>query len=196
MRLERLDYDKIKIFLSFEDLRERGISKEEIWMDVPKVEELFREMIREANEELGFQPDGPVVVEVFSLPVQGMVVIVTKAPEDTLEDDWFDEDFIELKINFTETDAMIFKFDDIEDVIQLAHRLHCTKINLAHLYRLNDAYYIHISQDDVERESDGLLVLMAEYGERTSTTIHRLEEYGSLIIEGRAFEQLRSYFPQ
>jgi adapter protein MecA 1/2 len=45
MRLERLNYDKIKIFLTFDDLSEREITKEEMWLDIPKVHQLFRDMI-------------------------------------------------------------------------------------------------------------------------------------------------------
>lgn len=78
MRLERLNYNKIKIFLTFDDLSERGLTKEDLWRNAPKVQQLFRDMMQEANTELGFEADGPIAVEVFSLQAQGMVVIVTK----------------------------------------------------------------------------------------------------------------------
>lgn len=78
MRIERLSQDKIRIFLTFDDLSERGIQKEDMWQEVPKVHDLFTEMMDQAYSELGFDATGPLAVEVFALPAQGMVVIVTR----------------------------------------------------------------------------------------------------------------------
>jgi len=75
MRVERLGRDKIRFYLSMDDLVERGIEKEDMWQDIPKVHELFNEMMEQAYRELGFEIAGPVAVEVFALPAQGMVVI-------------------------------------------------------------------------------------------------------------------------
>lgn len=53
MRLERLNYDKIKIFLTTDDLHDRGLTKEDLWKDSLKVHQLFRDMMNEASVELG-----------------------------------------------------------------------------------------------------------------------------------------------
>ena len=45
MRIERLGQDKIRIFLTFDDLSERGIQKEDMWQEIPKVHDLFTEMM-------------------------------------------------------------------------------------------------------------------------------------------------------
>ena len=54
MKIERLNQDKIRIFLTFDDLLERGIQKEDMWREIPKVHELFSEMMDQAYSELGF----------------------------------------------------------------------------------------------------------------------------------------------
>ena len=82
MKIERLSQDKIRIFLTFDDLTERGIQKDDMWREIPKVHELFSEMMDQAYSELGFDPSGPLAVEVFALPAQGMVVIVTRGKLD------------------------------------------------------------------------------------------------------------------
>ncbi|HSU80507.1 MAG TPA: adaptor protein MecA, partial [Candidatus Angelobacter sp.] len=109
MRLERLNSDKIKIFLTFDDLQERGLSKDDLWSNLPKVQDLFREMIMEADDELGFQADGPIEVEVFSLPAQGMVIVVSKS----LDTDFIDEDdeFIEMQVTLDESDEILYRFN-------------------------------------------------------------------------------------
>ena len=88
MRVERLGGDKIRFFLTLDDLADRGIEKEDIWRDIPKVHELFNDMMEHAYQELGFEVTGPVAVEVFALPAQGMVVVVTRgqAPGDMAEE--------------------------------------------------------------------------------------------------------------
>ena len=68
MRLERLTHNKIKIFLTFDDLMDRGLTKDDLWKDTFKVQQLFRDMIEEASEELGFEVNGSIAVEVYSLP--------------------------------------------------------------------------------------------------------------------------------
>ncbi|MCZ1268628.1 adaptor protein MecA, partial [Paenibacillus tundrae] len=48
MKIERLSHDKIRIFLTFDDLSERGIQKDDMWQEIPKVHELFTEMMDQA----------------------------------------------------------------------------------------------------------------------------------------------------
>src|SRR5690606_41999352 len=95
LRMERLGNDKIRIFLTFDDLSERGIQKEDLWREIPKVHELFSEMMDQAYNELGFDATGPLAVEVFAMPAQGMVVVVTRgkigADDGSAADDELDE---------------------------------------------------------------------------------------------------------
>ncbi|SDY86029.1 adapter protein MecA 1/2 [Evansella caseinilytica] len=192
MRLERLASDKIKIFLSFDDLRERGISKDEIWMDVPKVHDLFRDMISEASSELGFDAEGPVIVEVFALPSQGMVVIVTIADE---EEDAFDDSFIELQITMDATDQLLFRFHSIEDVIQLAKTLSGLNVDGGALYSYEEHYYLLFEEKDtVPLAVDTFSSIVSEYGELSTMTIFRLQEYGKSIIDKNAVFRLNKYF--
>ena len=98
MRLERLNYNKIKIFLTFDDLTERGLTKEDLWHDSQKVHQLFRDMMSEASDELGFEADGPIAIEVYSLQAQGMVIIVTKDMIAQDEDEEFNDEYIEMQV--------------------------------------------------------------------------------------------------
>lgn len=177
MRLERLNSDKIKIFLTFDDLKERGISKEDMWHDLPKVHQLFRDMIMEADDELGFQAEGPIEVEVFSLPAQGMVVIVSKSfNNDELLDD--DDDYIEMQVTLDECDDILYKIDDFEDVIALADKLYHLGMTGGKLYHFDNRYYIHFDDEDDEliNDFDLLIAVLAEFGYPSTMTSHRLIE--------------------
>ncbi|ADU30103.1 genetic competence negative regulator [Evansella cellulosilytica] len=193
MRLERLASDKIKIFLSFDDLYDRGISKDEIWMDVPKVHDLFRDMINEASDELGFDAEGPVIVEVFALPSQGMIVIVTISDE---ESDTFDDSFIELQITLdVNNNNLLFRFECIEDVIQLSKELNRIGIAAGKLYHFEDGYILSFDERDARPlDVDTFVSMVLEFGDTATVTAYRLEEYGKVIIRNNAMKQLNKYF--
>lgn len=192
MRLERLNGDKIKIFLTFDDLKERGISKEDMWHDLPKVQQLFRDMITEADDELGFQAEGPIDVEVFSLPAQGMVVIVSKALDDDLFED--DEEFIEMQVTLDESYDILYKFDDLEDVISLAHKLYDLGVFDGTLHLFEHKYYLSFDEEEYPIDTDLLIAVLAEYGNTSTMSSHRLIEYGKEIMADKAIQQLYTYF--
>lgn len=71
MRLERLNYNKLKVFVTYDDLKERGLTKEDLWTDTFKVKQLFREMIEQASKELNFEPTSSLSVEIFPFKLRG-----------------------------------------------------------------------------------------------------------------------------
>jgi adapter protein MecA 1/2 len=193
MRLERLNYNKIKIFLTFDDLVERGLTKEDLWKDTFKVHQLFRDMIDEASEELGFEINGSVAVEVYSLPAQGMVVIVTSEGEMTdEEDDEFSDDYIEMQVTLDESDDIFFEFRTLEDVIQLAERLYALGCHGGSLYSYEGRFYLYFEEPTID--TDDFVAILAEYGSPSTLTIHRVQEYGKKLMEDQAIAQIYQYF--
>lgn len=202
MRLERLNGDRIKIFLTFDDLKERGISKEDMWHDLPRVEQLFRDMMLEADDELGFEANGPIDVEVFSLPAQGMVVIVSRGRSDDDdhddEDDFDDEDddFIQMQVTMDESKDVLYQFDQFEDVITLSKNLHDLSIDSGSLYLFENKYYLYFDETQLDTEVDleTLIALLAEFGNTSMMTIHRLDEYGKCLMKDQAVSTVYHYF--
>ena len=194
MRLERLTHNKIKIFLTFDDLMDRGLTKEDLWKDTFKVHQLFREMIEEASEELGFEVNGSIAVEVYSLPAQGMVVIVTSEGEYDETEEEFADDYIEMQVTLDESDDIFYEFQTFEDVIQLAHRLYAIGCLDGTLYSYQNRFYLHVAEEP-PIPVDNFVALLAEFASPSTITIHRVQEYGKKLIERRAIEQLVRYFP-
>lgn len=193
MRLERLNYNKIKIFLTFDDLLDRGLTKEDLWHDSIKVHQLFRDMIDEASDELGFEANGPIVVEVFSLQAQGMVVIVTKDQHDNDLDEEFADDYIEMQVTLDESDDIFYEFQDFEDCIQLSKRLWALDIDGGKLYSFNSRFYL-LFEEEMETSTDDLIAILAEFGNSATITKYRVHEYGKLLFESGAVEQIYKYF--
>lgn len=194
MRLERLNYNKIKIFLTFDDLTERGLTKDDLWHDVPKVHQLFRDMMSEASDELGFEADGPIAVEVFSLQAQGMVVIVTKGSfdENEMEEDFADE-YIEMQVTLDESDDIFYEFQSFEDIISLAKPLFELGITGGRLYSYQSSFYLEITEVETIPENN-LIAILSEYGNPATLTTYRVEEYGKCLMKNNAISQVYQYF--
>lgn len=193
MRLERLNYNKIKIFLTFDDLLDRGLTKEDLWQDSIKVHQLFRDMIDEANIELGFEVNGSIAVEVYSLPAQGMVIIVTKdTNDDHLEtDDEFSDDYIEMQVTLDESDDIFYEFHSFEDVIQLSIRLHYLNVKGGKLYSFQDKFFLLFDENE---NNDDFIAILSEYGNPSTTTTHLVHEYGKLLMQENTIDQIFGYF--
>jgi adapter protein MecA 1/2 len=197
MRMERLSQDKIRIFLTFDDLTERGIQKEDMWREIPKVHELFSEMMDQAYNELGFDASGPLAVEVFAMPAQGMVVIVTRGKlerdaESAVEDE---EEVYELEVTLEQSEAIIYRFKDIEDSIGAAKTLAGRLTDEGRMYRYQNQWVLVFDPAGLESSSyHALIAVLAEYGEATSITPAVLEEYGKLVIGSNAIRVLAEHF--
>lgn len=200
MKIERLTPDKIRIFLTFDDLTERGIQKEDMWREVPKVHELFSEMMEQAYSELGFDASGPLAVEVFALPAQGMVVIVTKSRRNNSQNQLEDEDeddVYEMEVTLEETDLISYLFHDFEDLLSMAKLINPLLVDGGILFSYQNKWILQLEPVDMEEKDNryqALIAVLSEYGEATSVTRAVLEEYGKIIIADDAVKVLCSYF--
>ncbi|WP_066294201.1 genetic competence negative regulator [Bacillus sp. FJAT-29937] len=191
MRLERLNYNKIKIFLTQDDLSERGLTKEDIWKDSMKWHQLFHDMLEEASEEFGVEIQGSVAVEIFSMQAQGMIMIVTM--EDQNDEELLQDGFIEMQVIMDGSEELFFELDDFENVIQLARRLHLLNITNTSLYAYKNRYYIHLKNQNSD-DHNKLIAIAAEYGNPAMISIHVVEEYGTKIMKDQAVEKLIHFF--
>lgn len=192
MRLERLTANKIKIFLTSNDLLERGLSKEDIWKDSNKWNQLFHDMLEEASEEFDVDIQGSVAVEIFSLQAQGVVMIITvnevKEDEEILYDG-----FIEMQVRLGGFDELLFEFEEFEDVIGLAKRLSTIDLLGGSLYFMNDRYYLMMEKLDAGKNEQAACIL-SEYGNVSIVSPYILAEYGKTIVQNKAVETILHYF--
>lgn len=211
MEIERINENTVKFFLSYMDIEERGFTREEVWYNRDKSEELFWEMMDEINDETEFEIEGPLWIQVHAMS-GGIEVTVTRAqlPADgeSMESPF---DFDDPKKFFQqveessddlltdqsfEWDENMFVFDEFENVIQLAHLVAEYEVQTS-LYSFEDKFYLNVIYDtdkmDDARKADFFSVL-SEFGTTSNMTIHRLEEYGTVIMGSDVFEMIKQYF--
>ena len=79
MKIEKLNENQIRCTLNRRDLEERQIKLSELAYGSEKAKELFRDMIRQANEEFGFEVnDIPIMVEAIPASQETLVLVISK----------------------------------------------------------------------------------------------------------------------
>ncbi|KQL54979.1 adapter protein MecA [Heyndrickxia shackletonii] len=218
MDIERINENTVKFYISYLDIEERGFDREEIWYNRERSEELFWEMMDEIHHEEEFVPEGPLWIQVQAME-KGLEVLVTKAqlskdgqrfelpiPEDKLKDfpineqieEFLDEHFQTRPLQENDDDLLEFmvSFKDFEDVISLSKRNGLDKLKTK-LFSYNNKYYLYVEFIDElfeEEDIDNILSILLEYGEESTYTVHRLEEYGNTVIDRNVFEKINEYF--
>ncbi len=217
MEIERINENTVKFFLSYMDIEERGFTREEVWYNRDKSEELFWEMMDEVNDEAEFEAEGPLWIQVHAMS-GGIEVTVTRAqlsedgePLDSPfgvddprklfqhHDELFenDEDSTSaMDRGAFEWNDNMFVFNEFDDLIPLAVRAADYEVKTS-LYSYEDKYYIYLEYDDEvmknARKSD-LYSVLSEFGEPSNMTIHRIREYGTLIMDEDVFSKIQAYF--
>lgn len=220
MEIERINDHTVKFYISYVDIEERGFERDEIWYNRERSEELFWEMMDEVHQEEEFSVEGPLWIQVQALD-KGLEILVTKAqlskdgqklelpvPEDKVShlpvderiedllDQHFNPNMEESELDYEENLDFLLTFADFEDLISLAKRGGLDTIPTK-LFSFEGKYYLFVEfpeEEFEEEEIDNLLSILLEYGLETQKTIHRVEEYGKLIIDEDVFGQLRKYF--
>ncbi|KGP71505.1 genetic competence negative regulator [Pontibacillus yanchengensis] len=192
MRLERMSNNKFKIFLTFDDLMDRGLTREDLWQDLPRVHQLFHDMMYEATDELGIELEGMLQVQVYLMQAQGMLIVVTQSDE--LNDE-YDEDFIEMKVTLDESKEMVFAFSTFEDIIQVSKHLKQLPLTGGSVYFMDSHYYMKLEENDLfEFNRESIIAIMSEFSSPSTVTSHRLKEYGKEIFKSNAVESITHYF--
>ncbi|ADU31154.1 adaptor protein MecA [Evansella cellulosilytica] len=217
MEIERINDTTIKFYITYHDMERRGFHKDEIWYNRERGEELFFEMMNEANDQESFELNGPLWVQVHALE-KGLEIIVTRGqmsgdgnlkleiPMDEEKDDMpVDNNIVDMLDSQFAGDkdtelvkdhslSVVLGFKDLEDIISLSHVFY-DEVETS-MYSFEGVYYVYVTLDETytDDEQDNLLSRMLEYGYESDITIHRISEYGKEIFAENALSQLRSKF--
>lgn len=221
MDIERINDNTFKVYISYIDIEERGFSRDEIWFNKDKSEQLFWEMMDEVHDDDHFEElDGPLWIQVHAME-KGLEVIVTRTEmaKDERSDDSLSAEDLSNKIfknavsnsmgphefddfsNYMDDldeipSEYTFIFENFEDVIGLSKKLDDIDLDTS-LYHYNEKYYLHVifDMDMVELEVIlNTLSVISEFGQSTKTTIHIIQEYGKEIIAANVMEELKKHF--
>ncbi|AXH98512.1 adaptor protein MecA [Sporosarcina sp. PTS2304] len=215
MEIERINENTVKFYLSYGDIEARGFSKEDVWYNRDKSEELFWDMMDELGDDTEFEVEGPLWIQVNAMS-EGIEVIVTRAhlPKNTessqfpfgIEDpeELFDPIFDSIKEveEDSEEDVQVkdklFVFNEFDELIPLAAKMLSLEDPFdSQLYAFEDRYYLNLRFDysvvDKKRAKD-IASMVTEYGAPSKMSIYRVEEYGTVVMESDVFAQVNKFF--
>ncbi|MGM7680870.1 adaptor protein MecA [Cytobacillus sp. Hm23] len=225
MEIERINENTVKFYISYLDIEERGFDRDEIWYNRERSEELFWEMMDEIHQEEDFVVEGPLWIQVQALDKGLEVLVtkaqlskdgnryeiplsedrIKELPVDEKIEELLDQQFSPAKddynqnVNQVDDEQLEFllRFDDFEHIIALSHRIDASQFK-NRLFSFEGQYYLYVEFNEenmIGDELDAIISLLLEYGQETTVTIHRLEEYGNEIIKEDAMAVIANHFP-
>ena len=208
MRIEKINDNKIKVTISLNDLKERNLDLNTLNYNSPAAQELFWEMMEQAEVELGFNAtDSQLCIEAIPDSDEGFIITISKIDEDG------DFESIQkyIKNKFKNTDLkvkkktrkvcstiLIYSFVEFDDLCNLSKRLESLYSGDSCLYKFKDTYYLALTRNSFKLQNIKFFEsLMGEYGRKiTNTSFYEgyLNEYGDRIIPENAIEIINNYF--
>ncbi|OPZ87682.1 MAG: Adapter protein MecA 2 [Firmicutes bacterium ADurb.Bin419] len=208
MKIEKINDNKIKVTISLSDLQERNIDFDALNYNSPATQELFWDMMEQAEIQFGFNTaESQLAIEASPDDGDGFVIFITK-----LDDDGDFESIQKyIKNKFKKSDLrvkkksqkvcssiIIYSFENLDHLISLCDRIKFIYTGESSLYKLKDTYYMMLTKNTFSVENVKYFeALLNEYGKKVTNTLYYegyLEEYANKIAEYNAVELITSYF--
>lgn len=208
MKIEKVNENKIKVTISVNDLEERNIDFNSLNYNSPAAQELFWDMMEQAEVQFGFNAsDSQLVIEAIPDSDEGFIITISKLDEDG------DFESIQkyIKNKFKKSDLkvkrknrkicstiMIYSFRDFEDLCSLCKKIHTMYSGDSSVYKCRDTYYLVLTRNHFTISDTKLFEnLLSEYGNKISNVGFYegyLSEYGTKIIDYNALETIFNFF--
>lgn len=207
LKIERVNDNTVKFFITYTDIERRGFARDEIWYNRERGEQLFWQMMDEANEKESISFEGPLWIQVQAFE-KGLEVTVTIA-KTTIDGEQVDEDELDSLLRSAMSDAeeketelsqdVLFETTDFEHIIALSQYAEAPIFEevKTSLYQKDGLYllHLHFKEETEVEEQENVMSLIAEYLSFSEQTIHPVAEYGKIIVPGDVFTLIRKHFP-
>jgi len=211
MKFEKLSENKLRITLSLKDLEEKHIDFHDFMSNSLETQDLFLNMLEEAEEQIGFKTKNyRVKIEALAMTDMDFVVTITRiVPEQEksrLIGSHTNKKFkVRRKQIKTELKQAIYRFNSFDDYclfIQYLARYNpeiITNISQdSFVYAYKAQYYlvlsnINTSYNDISKFYNSI-VEFATYINPSNLFIYKLSECGKLVIKNNALQTALKYF--
>jgi len=204
MRIEKISENKIRIFVSFDDLEERDIDLSSFNYNSPETQELFWDLMEQAELELGFEThESQLCIEAVTDVEQGFVITITKIDDEGdfesiqkfIKNRYRRNDLkIKKKPGSNTSTVLIYNLESFDDLCYLCARLKPLYSGDSTVYQCEGSYYLVLKRmDDVEQYPAKIESIVSEYGDRILNIMFfegYLNEYGTIMIENNAISHL------
>lgn len=195
MKIEKLNENKIKITLNIEDLNARNIDVQSFIYNTPESQDLFWDVMREAEKEYGFSVDESMVYVEASATASGIFTLtVTKTSnslsQSNLKNKLKKQNYKLKRKNINKPlDNSIYKFNSFDDICDFCKTSKIEQFGENSLYQLDSIYYLLTTKIP----SSNIL----EYATRENNIdllLAKFSEYGKKIVENNALQIISDNF--
>ena len=205
MRIEKVNENMLKVTITITDLQERNIDLASLNYNSPAAQELFWDMMEQAEEEYGFTSgDSQLIFEAAPENEDGFVVTITKIDGDGefesiqkyIKSKYKNSDLRQKKKKSKICSTLkIYCFESLDDLCCLSKRIRNSFTGDSTVFRCKDSYYLILS--GVAPSTNQIDNILSEYSVSVGNLSFYegyLNEYGEPIINNNAIETLSSYF--
>ena len=204
MRIEKINENKIRIFLNLEDLKEKNIDVHSFMSNPIESQSLFLDMLAMAEEKIGFvTKDYSLSIEALALSYGDFILTVTRdkdIPQKSKKQFQIKRKSEDLKQNFS-----VFKYDTLDDFIEFCNCFKkscfysCNKqLKSTRLYELNNTYYFVFETPNIDvyilKNFYGFCAEFAKFVFDSDLFVSKLQEYGNIIIEKNVINVINKSF--
>lgn len=204
MKVEKINNNKVKITLTFEELEKRDINIKDIEKNSEIAKNLFVDLIEESNIDEDFEfEDSQLLIEASSDNNNLFVVTITKV--DNLPD-LRKYSLLEKKVKNSKksstiatnykVDSFIYSFKSIDNILSLCENAKSEKLFFGKnsLYKYNDIYFIIFANSSIKNKKFlKTFVFLSEYCENYysyNMFSSAIKEKSKLIVSNNALQTL------
>ena len=197
MKIEKLNEDKLKITLSIDDLEERNITLHSFMYNSPESQDVFWELLQEAEKECGFNVDDSMIyVEASTSGSGNFTLLVTKTNEKapieriskpkkvTKENFRLKRKSVPLK-----HELAIYSYNTFDDIYTFCNVYDVSVLHENSLYNMNEEKY---------KKTDFIpyntILDYATLSKTPDLLEAKLNEYSKVIIPDNALQTIATYF--
>jgi adapter protein MecA 1/2 len=210
MRIERINDNKLRVFISFDDLEDRDIDLESFNYNTPETQELFWDLMEQAEVELGFDSmESQLCVEAVTDVDHGFIITITRMDDDGEMESIQKfirnrskrkEPVIRKKTAESASTVTIYCFGDLEAATGACRRVSPLQAGSgSSVWSCENNYYLVLAgMENPAGNQRRFEDIMTEYGDRVSNTSFfegYLNEYGVCMIPANALERLAGFAP-
>ena len=195
MKIEKLNENKIKITLNIEDLNARNIDVQSFIYNSPESQDLFWDVMREAEKEYGFSVDESMVYVEASATASGVFTLTVTKTSNSLNPQNLKSKVkkqnykLKRKKQNPSLDNSIYKFNTFDDICDFCKASNIEQFEENSLYKLDSAYYLLVS-----KIPNSNILEYAERERNIDLLLAKIFEYGNTIIEKNALQEISNNF--
>jgi len=196
MKIEKLNENKIKITLSSEDLKARNIDVQSFIYNSPESQDLFWDVMREAEREYGFSVDESMVYVEASATASGIFTLTVTKTANSLNSSNLKNKIrkqnhykLKRKVANSPLDHSLYRFETFDDFCNFCQVAPIQQFGKNSLLELDSSYYLLVSN-----MPNSHILEYAVREHNPELLLAKVSEYGKSIVSDNALEVISKNF--